>query len=1230
MYVENRRERRRQISQGPIPSVTISFWNRVRLSAVAVLSGLSLIASTCTTPNFAGNPTPGDSEFQQIGFLELQEGVTANAIGGNLQIRRELISVDNDILIEFHIEATYNSSTEARTPGHMGIGKWILNFQMHFETVAGRKYFVDDTGARLEITSHTHAMPIHGTKWDYWKTDGLDGVRSKTGLVHLFDAGGRLKRINGPVGSYIQFSKVPGTTLVGTIWACSVTGLLCDLIYTIDYEGKEPVTVSDDHGRTVALHWESKNLTAITSPGSLVTSFEYEEDLVSALVTPEGVRTEFAHSGDRIETVRHVSNDMASPVNTFFYAGAGPDLYATEWTDALGVKLRFVHDGYGRLRRIESGDAGRVFASWQWQGTRPTSRTDEAGLTWFTTWSNDSVVRVVTPSGDVVGYENAPAAFNTPIDLDGRPIGNEGPRALLRSWDSLCPNGNCLGENSYDGFGRLETSTNGVGETTWFVYHGQTLKLAGILRPAGEFSRLDHYVAGHPQRQIHGNPLYQPPVKVVSPIGDVEVGTSFYAPKVGGRASQRFDQDRRIVSITLNETLDPDADCEIKSPRRSDGRHTQVNRSACGGRNHLDSFNDLGWLVSRQEGEGDEGQEVWNPGWTFRYDVKGRIIKETDPDGRFRRFSFNEDGDLRSLSVWAGKKVSPWPEARDRWVYVDGQKTEYWTKEGSNPEALSQVYSYYTQGEPGAGQVERIDFADGTALELFYDLRVRLTKKRFLNADQSILRELNYEYDLANRLIGEFDGNALLVRRTFEDGHLEKRETGDGLTRTLYYGPAGELRSTETENAQGEIVEWSDFSVVKINPADFFDDEINVSSVTATLWNGSTWRSIGEDTTIKNGRVVSSWVFSEEGVLSLDFTFNFLSDLVSEGGSSYFDVESGRLVAAETIDGEMYSFSYNDTGQVMSRNGKSIGWTSGGCMSSHGADTFEWNASCSSLLSKTVDGVTTNYLYGGEMEEAAGQRSIRTRHYVVDVENSQHLYLHADNRGNTSFVTNSAGEVVNQYGYSPYRREVVYGVDAAEVTFVGRAEVGELMILGSRIYDPAVGRFISQDPRFQLINQYTYTDGNPIHFQDRDGMEFTTGEILAMEGSAMVAAGTVITQVVAGGVVVLAAGSALLVAGSLIIIGGIAILIVEELESDLPNPNDPGERARDSRRGGPRGPRDGGGEGRGDEGSSAAGFPSISFPSFDFGSFNFNINFASNTRDPRLRGAKEFSHGFIV
>ncbi len=76
------------------------------------------------------------------------------------------------------------------------------------------------------------------------------------------------------------------------------------------------------------------------------------------------------------------------------------------------------------------------------------------------------------------------------------------------------------------------------------------------------------------------------------------------------------------------------------------------------------------------------------------------------------------------------------------------------------------------------------------------------------------------------------------------------------------------------------------------------------------------------------------------------------------------------------------------------------------------------------------------------------------------------------------------------------------------------------MLLGARIYDPAVGRFLSPDPVLQLINPYTYTLGNPVWFSDPEGTDsFDTGVAVgagaapAAEVAGAVASGGALTPI---------------------------------------------------------------------------------------------------------------------
>jgi RHS repeat-associated protein len=143
----------------------------------------------------------------------------------------------------------------------------------------------------------------------------------------------------------------------------------------------------------------------------------------------------------------------------------------------------------------------------------------------------------------------------------------------------------------------------------------------------------------------------------------------------------------------------------------------------------------------------------------------------------------------------------------------------------------------------------------------------------------------------------------------------------------------------------------------------------------------------------------------------------------------------------------------------------------------------------------------------------------------VDLLAGQHRYRHLDFRGNVKFVSDQQGEIQSHYHYDAYGLRQVFGSNDDPVRFAGRIQLGELVVMDARIYDPAGGRFLSPDPVLQDLNQYAYTLGNPIWFADPSGRDFEA----VLEGvvaTAGVALATVsLFTVTSAGVAVLAGAS---------------------------------------------------------------------------------------------------------
>jgi RHS repeat-associated protein len=165
---------------------------------------------------------------------------------------------------------------------------------------------------------------------------------------------------------------------------------------------------------------------------------------------------------------------------------------------------------------------------------------------------------------------------------------------------------------------------------------------------------------------------------------------------------------------------------------------------------------------------------------------------------------------------------------------------------------------------------------------------------------------------------------------------------------------------------------------------------------------------------------------------------------------------------------------------------------------------FTYDGDCNRV--KVTSGVTTTVYVGAHYEV---QGATVTKYYALG---SQRIamrqggtlyYLHADHLGSASLVTYGSGPQVGQEvpgsrtGYYPYGG-VRYGGTGlpTDRTFTGQQALpstGGLMYYGARMYDPAVGRFLSADTVVpsrgdpQGLNRYAYARDNPCRYTDPSG-----------------------------------------------------------------------------------------------------------------------------------------------
>jgi RHS repeat-associated protein len=292
------------------------------------------------------------------------------------------------------------------------------------------------------------------------------------------------------------------------------------------------------------------------------------------------------------------------------------------------------------------------------------------------------------------------------------------------------------------------------------------------------------------------------------------------------------------------------------------------------------------------------------------------------------------------------------------------------------------------------------------------------------------------------------------------------------------------LIASETRNAQAQVIEST--QIVRTGETNPVRLQVRVTTTTPLASTVEEyWLDAGEQLPDPGRRVFG---FRSGSGAARYYAYDELSNQLSvPGGASFsYNAEHNRLLAAGAV-----AYSYDAAGFATSRGGVPITWTAAGRIASHGTATAQWDLS-GRPIQLSFDGVTKRFdLFGGRIESNASTGSVGSLDlgYVsLAPLSGQRTYRHLDFRGGVSFTTDSEGQVETHYRYGPYGLDLAFGSGDNRITFDGKLEIGPFMLLGARIYEPALGRFLSPDPVLTNTNQFAYTSGNPVLFTDSTGL----------------------------------------------------------------------------------------------------------------------------------------------
>ncbi len=1049
---------------------------------------LGAIAFACVPAPLS--PIPGLRELEEPAHVTVPGGIV-NAAGGNFFSDRVDLELDTR-LGAFAIGGSYNSA-----------GGWLWSVDVTY--LSGS--FRDATGARHAVGALAGGSPVPGTRWV--KVDATR-MRTKGGLLHEFDATtGRLLRVRFTSGAYPQLrfaqSQIGGVWRASAVEQCT-SASVCTSVFSLQYDAQARLTqVSDRAGRTALFGYDGSGRLASARDALDVAKgwpgarYEYAGGFLSAITSSEGERVAIA-SDSAGRTTRVAQIGAGDPAWTFAYGTADASaLYATTVSDPLGNATVLRIDA-GRRVQSETNALGDVMA-YTWTGSRVASFTEQDGTRTAWTYANDDVATETQPSANVVSFTYQPGGVN-------RDDPTTTPIATIV--DSL----GAVETRTYDAAGRLASVANGAGETTRFTYHPDE-SLASMQIPNGALARFDQY-GEHGHAQVVSVDGVSGTIAIeYDAVGNQRTSPG-PTPVSGGVQRATYDENRNLSALELRDHPASGA-ATVKSlafEHGSDGRLLRVVRPY-GGETRL-SYDALGRVTAIAERVSPATAPASNA-WSKEsrsYDLLGRLTARERANGMREEIGYDAAG----RAIWTRALQGGTVEADVSFSYAGGRLAR--ARDASA--GLDESYLYDT-----AGRLATIIYSQGESTRLAYDSRSRPLRTELALPSGAPLAAFTHAHDLADREARLTYLGTDLVARTFAAGDLQQTRYGNGLVRKQF-------RDISTGRASGRELwrgttrlEKSDYARAAALGGEL--EQIYTEVTEATAAAGVTQ----EDFSYASGfatpgpdRRVSRVLSTVQGTTSDEqLSYDHLSNLTSDVRAFrstlvniqletriIYNAEHNRALTGffgSGSQGAEFTFVHDAAGFLTQRQSRhpggievatALAWNARGQIRSISSEGSLGNTRSASFAydalgrrrERVVNGVVRRWRFGGVVEADANDQPVAIDLGEVRIAfDGQHRYRHADVRGNTKLVSNSAGQVVAQSSYSAYGPFGTLGAGDAESGFGRGVQLsmlgGDLMVIGERVYDPAFARFLSPDPVWNPINSYSYTLGNPVDFDDASG-----------------------------------------------------------------------------------------------------------------------------------------------
>jgi RHS repeat-associated protein len=478
----------------------------------------------------------------------------------------------------------------------------------------------------------------------------------------------------------------------------------------------------------------------------------------------------------------------------------------------------------------------------------------------------------------------------------------------------------------------------------------------------------------------------------------------------------------------------------------------------------------------------------------FTYDALARLTQTTFPSTHSETYSYDAANNLTSKTDRKGQTIDYVHDALNRLTqktYPDTTTVDYtYDLVGKvtqvNDPTGTYSFSYDNMGRQ-TGTSTTYSFLTGTYTNSYsYDAASNRTS--YTTPDSSTV---TYSYDSANRLTtlasswaGSFGFSYdALSRRT-------QLTRPNGINTNYSYNNLSRLLSLLHQSGTSTI-DGASYTV------DSKGDRTAKSDDYASVTSNYTYDAVYELTQVTQGSTnTETYSYDPVGnrTASLavsSYTTNSSNEMTANSNASYtYDSNGNTLTKTNSSGTTDYSWDYEN---------RLAGVTLPG---SAGTLTFKYDP-FGRRIEKISPTTTSIFLFDGnnlvEMTDGTGTEVAR---YAQGPGIDEHLamlrgtttsYYEQDGSGSVTSLTNSAGSIVQSYTYDSFGNTTASsGTLTNFYRYTGREFDVEtaLYYYRARYYDPAAGRFLSEDPeRFAAgVNNYAYVRNRPTSLRDPLGL----------------------------------------------------------------------------------------------------------------------------------------------